>query len=181
MTKHAPEHGAFFELDIKAVQDDGLFHGYASLFNEVDLGNDVVQPGAFTKSLATRPASKVKMLREHGNEPIGVWQSIIEDGKGLRVSGKLVLDTVLGKETHALLKAGALDSMSIGYRTKSSRLDRAKGVRLLDEIELYEISIVTFAMLPSATVSAVKSENTTSFRELVDAINAARTTLKGNK
>jgi HK97 family phage prohead protease len=77
-----------------------------------------------------------------------------------------------------LLKAGALDGLSIGYRTKSARLDKAKGVRLLDEIELHEISVVTFPALPAATVEAVKSNSTTQFRALVDAINSARDTLK---
>lgn len=171
------EHGVV-HLDTKDVGDDGTFHGYASLFGVTDLGRDSVQRGAFTKSLSTRPASRVKMLRQHDErEPIGVWTEIVEDTKGLRVSGQLVLETVRGKETHALLKAGALDSLSIGYRTKAARLDKAKGVRLLDEVELHEISIVTFGMLPSATVHAVKSNGTTQFRALVSAINDARKSL----
>lgn len=166
------------QLDVKSVADDGTFSGYASMFGVTDLGKDVVSRGAFTKSLKQRPASRVKMLREHDrSEPIGVWTSIAEDKTGLAVSGKLVLDTVKGRETHALLKAGALDGLSIGYRTKSSRLDKAKGVRTLDEVELHEISVVTFPMLPSATVHAVKHTGTTSFRELVDAINGARKSL----
>ena len=177
MSTPAPETGATLNLDLKAVSDDGLFVGYASIFGDVDLGRDAVQPGAFTKSLASRPASRVKMLREHDpGEPIGVWTEIAEDGKGLRVTGKLILDTVKGRETHALMKAGALDSLSIGYRTKSARLDKAKGVRLLDEVELHEISVVTFAMLPSATITAVKSTNSTS--AIIAAIEAARANLK---
>ncbi|UYQ70657.1 HK97 family phage prohead protease [Pelagibacterium flavum] len=179
-SKTVPETGPTFELDIKTVNDDGVFSGHASIFGEVDLGRDVVQVGAFTKSLSSKPAARVKMLREHDQrEPIGVWSEIIEDGKGLKVTGKLVLDTVKGRETHALMKAGAIDGLSIGYRTKSARLDKTKGVRLLDEIELHEISVVTFPMLPSATVSAVKSHNDNSFRALVEAINGARTSLKG--
>lgn len=166
------------QLDVKNVGEDGTFHGYASLFGVTDLGRDVVQTGAFTKSLVEKPAPRIRMLREHNQaEPIGVWLEIAEDTKGLRVTGKLVLDTVKGRETHALLKAGALDGLSIGYHTKSSRLDKAKGVRLLDEVELHEISIVTFGMLPAATVEAVKSNGTTQFRALVDAINSARKSL----
>ena len=89
-------------LDIKSVQEDGTFSGYASLFGVTDLGRDVVSRGAFTKSLKQRPASRVKMLREHQpEEPIGVWTSIAEDATGLAVSGKLVLETIRGKETHA--------------------------------------------------------------------------------
>lgn len=171
----ATDHGLIFELDTKAVGEDGIFTGYASRFGEVDLGRDAVQSGAFTKSLAARPARRVKMLREHDQrEPIGTWTEIAEDGVGLRVTGKLVLDTVKGRETHALMKAGALDGLSIGYRTKASRMDKAKGVRLLDEVDLHEISIVTFGMLPSATVTSVKSS---SFSQLVAAINAARANL----
>jgi Escherichia/Staphylococcus phage prohead protease len=171
------EHG-HARLDVKSVAEDGTFSGYASLFGVTDLGRDIVQRGAFTKSLKQRPAARVKMLREHDqSEPIGVWSSIAEDATGLAVSGKLVLDTVKGKETHALLKAGALDGLSIGYRTKSSRLDKARGTRLLDEVELHEISVVTFPMLPSATVHAVKSNSSTQFRALVEAINSARNSL----
>ncbi|TCK27987.1 prohead peptidase [Ancylobacter aquaticus] len=171
----ATESGLIFEFDTKAISDDGTFAGYASRFGEVDLGRDVVQSGAFTKSLTARPAPRVKMLREHDQrEPIGVWTELAEDGNGLRVAGRLVLDTVKGRETHALMKAGALDGLSIGYRTKASRLDKAKGVRLLDEVDLHEISIVTFGMLPSATITSVKSS---SFSQLVAAINAARANL----
>ncbi len=166
------------QLEVKDVGEDGTFHGYGSLFGVTDLGRDVVSRGAFTKSLTQRPASRVKMLLEHEAGPIGVWTSIKEDSTGLAVEGKLILDTVKGRETHALLKAGALDGLSIGYRTKSSRLDKAKGVRLLDEVELHEISVVTFPMLPTATVHAVKSNGTTQFRALVDAINSARNSLK---
>jgi HK97 family phage prohead protease len=172
------ETGNVLNLDLKAVSDDGLFVGYASVFGERDLGGDIVSAGAFQKSLASRPPARVRMLREHNvREPIGTWTEIVEDAKGLKVTGKLVLDTVAGRETHALMKAGALDGLSIGYRTKSARMDRAKNARLLDEIDLHEISVVTFGMLPSATVTAVKSQ---SFRDLVEAINATRQRINGN-
>lgn len=169
------EHGTFTELDIKAVGEDGMFSGYASLFGVEDLGRDVVTAGAFTKSLKTRPASKIKMLREHDvANPIGVFDEVVEDATGLRVKGRLILDTTLGRETHSLLKAGALDQLSIGYRTKSYRYDKVKGIRMLDEVDLHEISIVTFAMLPSATVSSVKNYTPTQFQQLIAAINGAR-------
>lgn len=170
------------EIDIKAVGDDGTFTGYASVFNEVDLGSDSVQPGAFKKSLEVKSAARVKMLRDHRqDEPIGIWTEIIEDAKGLKVSGKLILETVKGRETHALMKAGALDSMSIGYRAKQHRIDREKGVRLLDEIELHEISVVTFPMLPSATVSSVKHYEQDTLRDIASSLKAAVATLKDPK
>ena len=169
------ETGGCLELDIKTIADDGTFTGYASLFGVTDLGSDVVQAGAFTKSLKGKPASKVKMLRGHdASEPIGVWDSIVEDTRGLKATGRLILDTVKGRETYALLKVGALDGLSIGYRTKSETYDRIKKVRLLNELDLHEISIVTFPMLPTATISRVKS---TDFSRLVSAINRATAAL----
>jgi HK97 family phage prohead protease len=169
------ETGNCLELDIKAVAEDGTFSGYASLFGVKDLGGDVVQPGAFTKSLKSKPAAKVKMLRGHDtSEPIGVWTSLAEDSRGLKATGQLILTTVKGRETYELLKAGALDGLSIGFRTKKETFDRKNNVRKLNELELHEISIVTFPMLPSATISRVKS---TDFSKLVAAINRATAAL----
>jgi uncharacterized protein len=165
------ETGNFFEFDVKSIAEDGTFTGYASLFGVEDLGRDVVQAGAFTKSLKSKPASKVKMLRGHDtSEPIGVWDSIVEDPHGLKVAGRLILGTVKGRETYELMKAGALDGLSIGYRTKNETFDRTKKVRMLNELDLHEISIVTFPMLATATVSRVKS---TDFSRLVAALNRA--------
>lgn len=169
------ETGHCFEFDVKAVAEDGTFAGYASVFNVVDLGGDSVQPGAFTKSLKAKPAAKVKMLRGHdSSEPIGIWTSIVEDSRGLKATGHLILETVKGRETYALLKAGALDGLSIGYRTKKESFDQTKKIRLLNELELHEISVVTFPMLPTATISRVKS---TDFSRLVAAINRATAAL----
>jgi HK97 family phage prohead protease len=169
------EIGNCFELDLKSVSEDGSFVGYASLFGVKDLGGDVVQPGAFTKSLKSKPAAKVKMLRGHDtSEPIGVWTSIVEDARGLKAMGQLILTTVKGRETYELLKAGALDGLSIGYRTKKESFDRKNNVRNLNELELHEISVVTFPMLPSATISRVKQ---TDFSSLVAAINRATAAL----
>ncbi len=131
------EWGFALDLDIKAISDEGEFSGYAAVFNNEDLGRDVILPNAFTKSLQRRPAGKVKMLRQHdSDEPIGVWLDLAEDKKGLRAKGKLILETVKGRETHALMRAGALDGMSIGFRTVKDRFDRAKGVRYLEEIDV---------------------------------------------
>jgi HK97 family phage prohead protease len=169
------ETGICFEFDVKAVAEDGTFTGYASVFNVTDLGGDSVQPGAFTKSLKAKPASKIKMLRGHDtSEPIGIWTSIVEDSRGLKATGRLILDTNKGRETYALLKAGALDGLSIGYRTKKESFDQTKKIRLLNELELHEISVVTFPMLPTATISRVKS---TDFSRLVAAINRATAAL----
>ena len=137
-----------------------------------DLGGDSVQAGAFTKSLKIKPAAKIKMLRGHDmSEPIGVWTRIEEDDRGLKATGQLILETVKGRETYALLKAGALDGLSIGYKTKKETFDRKNNVRMLNELELHEISVVTFPMLPTATISRVKHGS--DFSRLVAAINRA--------
>ncbi len=166
------EHGLALELDIKSVTEEGVFTGYASTFGNQDQGRDIVMPGAFAKSLSRRPAAKVKMLRGHDTgEPIGIWTDLKEDRKGLKATGRIILETSRGRETYALLKAGALDGLSIGFRTIKDRLDRAKGVRHLEEIDLAEISVVTFPMNTQATVTAVKSTDHDRARAIVSAIH----------
>ncbi|WOC15398.1 HK97 family phage prohead protease [Pseudochrobactrum sp. MP213Fo] len=166
------ERGFILEIDTKAVSDDGFFVGYASTFGTIDSHKEIVAAGAFTKSLAVRPAARVKMLRGHDqSEPIGVWTALSEDGHGLKAEGRLILDTAKGRETHALMKAGALDGLSIGFRTVRDRMDRTKGARILEEVDLWEISVVTFPSNATSTVTAVKSNQ---HAEIVAAINAAR-------
>lgn len=170
--------GGVVEFDVKSIADDGSFSGYASVYGVVDSHRDIVQRGSFAKSLAKRPAAKVKMLRNHDqSEPIGFWKSIVEDDRGLKVSGQLILDTVKGRETYALMKAGALDGLSIGYKTVKDRIDRTKNARILEEIDLWEISTTTFPSNSKSTVTAVKSNHSTQFRALVEAINSARHSL----
>ncbi len=147
----------FTALDLKAITLDGAFESYASLFNREDMGGDIVLPGAFRDSLARRGAAGIKLLFQHNpSEPIGVWHSIVEDARGLYVRGRLMLDVVRGREIHTLMRAGAIDGLSIGFRAVRSRRDRATGVRRLEKVDLWEISVVTFPMLPEARVAAVK-------------------------
>ncbi len=173
------EFGFALDFDVKAVSEQGEFTGYAAIFNNEDLGRDVILPHAFTKSLQQRPVGKVKMLRQHDpEEPIGIWLDLTEDNKGLRAKGKLILDTVKGRETHVLMRAGALDGLSIGFRTVKDRFDRAKGIRYLEEVDVPEISIVTFPQNPRATVSTVKGHDPERARALVTAINRAKEALR---
>jgi hypothetical protein len=147
-------------LEIKREPDeDGIFEGYASVFGVVDQGMDVVERGAFAKSLGS--GRKVKMLWQHNMaEPIGIWDEIREDERGLYVKGRLLKDVQKGREAMALLKAGAIDSMSIGYRTIEAVPEANGRVRKLTEVDLFEVSLVTFPMLPDAKVTAVKSITT---------------------
>jgi Escherichia/Staphylococcus phage prohead protease len=147
----------FAPCDLKSVEADGTFTGYASLFNEVDLGQDLVMPGAFRDSLRLRGPRGVKLLFQHDpNEPIGVWLELAEDSRGLFARGRLMPEVTRAREVLSLMRAGALDGLSIGFRTVKGRTDPQTGVRRLDKIDLWEISVVTFPMLPEARVSAVK-------------------------
>ncbi len=167
-------------LDVKAIGDDGSFEGYASVFDVEDMGRDLVKAGAFKRSLKARPAAKVKLLRHHRtDEPIGIWTDLAEDGKGLRAKGRLILETAAGRETHALMKAGALDGLSIVFRTLKDTFDRVKGIRILHDVDLFEISVVTFPMNTASLVTAVKStESAERARAIVAAIDRARRALR---
>jgi uncharacterized protein len=156
MTREAAMQYKSIPLTLKSEPgEDGVFEGYASVFGVVDLGMDVVEKGAFTKSLGKR---KAKMLWQHDTtQPIGAWEDIHEDDHGLFVRGRILPEVAKGKEALALLKAGAIDSMSIGYRTIEATEEGNGRVRKLLEVDLFEISLVTFPMLPDAKVTDVKS------------------------
>ena len=144
--------------DLSGIDGEGTFSGYASLFGVADLSGDLVMPGAFLRSVAARRASGIRMLYQHDPaEPIGVWLDIREDQRGLFVRGRLTLDVARGREVASLMRAGALDGLSIGFKTVKARAERASGIRRLTEIDLWEISVVTFPMQPEARVSAVKA------------------------
>jgi HK97 family phage prohead protease len=152
------ETGHAFDLDIKAFNDQGEFEGYASTFGNVDRGGDICVAGCFAESLQKRPASKVKMLLHHDTRRIcGTWAELVEDSKGLLARGRLLLTTDDGKNTYELMRAGALDAMSIGYRTLVDEIDRQTGVRKIVKADLMEVSLVTFPMNERATVNTVKS------------------------
>src|SRR5260221_14772954 len=148
----------FARASLSTIEADGTFSGYASLFGKADLGRDMVLPGAFRASLAKRGAAGVKMLFQHDpNQPIGVWTEIREDEQGLFVKGKLTTEVSRAREVLSLMRAGALDGLSIGYRTVRGKTDAKTGIRSLMEVDLWEISVVTFPMLPEARVSSVKT------------------------
>jgi len=147
----------FVGLTLDAVEEDGVFSGYASLFGRVDLGKDVVEKGAFAASLKARGAGGIRMLFQHDPaEPIGVWTDIREDARGLFVRGRLAKDVVRAREVLSLMRGGALDGLSIGFRAVKARKDASGGVRRILEADLWEISVVTFPMLPDARINSVK-------------------------
>jgi len=178
-----------FKADLKMghedeEKDEGIFEGYGSVFNNTDLGNDIIKKGAFEKSLKKKGPKGVKMLYQHKSDmPIGVYEEIREDEKGLYVKGKLALGTQAGKEAHELMKMGALSGLSIGFRTneKGYHYDKRTRKRIIEEVELMEVSLVTFPMNPKAQVEMVKSEDIT-IREwengMRDAFNLSRSEAK---
>jgi HK97 family phage prohead protease len=160
-----------------AVTDGTVIAGYASLFGATDQGGDVVEKGAYAASLKRLEAKggRVKMLWQHDPaEPIGVWDEVREDARGLFVKGRILTDVARGREAAALIGAGAIDGLSIGYRTIKASKD-AGGLRRLAELELWEVSLVTFPMLPEARVAAKGDDPAeATLRELATAFQDAR-------
>jgi uncharacterized protein len=150
----------FTSNTLQTLTDDGVFEGYASLFDRTDLGHDVVAPGAFRNSLKLRGAAGIRMLYQHDPaQPIGVWERIYEDGRGLFVRGRLTLDVPKARDVRSLMKVGAIDGLSIGFKVVKGRRDGTSGLRRLTDVDLWEISIVTFPMLPDARITTIKQRS----------------------
>ena len=147
-------------FEIKAVTADGTVEGYGSVFGVRDNYDDLIAKGAFVQSLKGHKAAGTMpaMLWQHdADKPIGIWTEMVEDEKGLRIKGQLAMETVKGKEAHALLKMGALNGLSIGFMSKEWSYDRETEVRTLTAIDLWEVSLVTFPANEKARVTNVKS------------------------
>ncbi|MGF1503114.1 MAG: HK97 family phage prohead protease [Paracoccaceae bacterium] len=160
----------------------GRLKGYASLFGVPDQSGDVVAPGAFRASLARLSAEgrRVKFLWQHDPaQPIGIWDKVREDERGLYVKGRLVTEVSRAREAACLIEAGALDGLSIGYRTVMAQRDE-QGRRLLTELDLWEVSVVTFPMLPQARIGAkAEAREDDILRDLATALQDARRALTG--
>lgn len=153
-----------FALQVKEVSEEGTFEGYGSVFGNVDLYGEKVMPGAFVESLARhkREGTSVLMLWNHdAHQPIGVWDDLAEDAKGLWGKGRFLLDIQRAREVHTLAKNRAIGGLSIGYRETDTDQDGA--VRLLKKLDLYEISPVTFPANRRARIESVKSERMDEF------------------
>lgn len=149
-------------LDLKAVSETGMIEGYVSVFGNVDSYGEVVESEAFNETLAKaeKAKRKIKLLWQHDpHQPIGVWDELTVDRKGLWGKGRLLIDeSPKAREAHGLLLAGALDGLSIGYRTlKAEPKPGKEGVISLLKLDLMEASVVTFAANERARVEVVKS------------------------
>lgn len=157
-------------FEIKAVDDAGLFEGFGSVFGNVDSYKEIVAPGAFAESLAGwKAAGRLPpVLWQHrSGEPIGPFLAMEEQAIGLHVTGQLLVDDVQrAKEARALMKAKAVNGLSIGFVTREDSYDRVTGIRTLKKVDLWEVSVVTFPANPSAQISSVKS--------VIDAIETMR-------
>lgn len=164
-------------LQLKSLSEEGRFAGYASVFDVVDSQNDIILRGAFSKTLRDRTA-KVKLLWQHQmDEPIGVLERIFEDDRGLYVEGRLLLSVARAREAYDLVKAGALEGMSIGYTPVTYHFEPETGVRRIQEVALWEVSLVTFPANTHAGITVVKSGEQPLLLELAEAIERARSIL----
>jgi HK97 family phage prohead protease len=139
------------------IDADGTVEGYASLFGEIDQARDMVMRGAFAATLSARGIHRVPMLFQHDPaEPVGIWLELREDHRGLYARGKLIPEVARARELLSLVKAGAVDGLSIGFKTVRGQIDPKTRIRRLLAVDLWEISIVTFPLLSGARVRAVK-------------------------
>lgn len=145
----------FKHVDIEWKADgEGVIEGYGSVFGNKDNGGDIVAKGAFSESLAS--GRRVKMLSQHDPySVIGVWDEMSEDDNGLRVKGRILQTIQAGKEAYELVKAGAIDGLSMGYRTVKA--GAMNGARVIEKADLWEVSLVTFPMNEMARIDAVKA------------------------
>lgn len=148
-------------LEIKKIDSLGKFCGYASVFNVEDSYNDIILPSAFKETLKTKNIkSDVKLLWQHAPEkPIGYFEIIKEDTVGLYVEGQIILDIQQGLEAYNLIKSKSVSGLSIGYIVNKSEYDSKNGTRIIQEIELFEISIVTFPANQYSNITFCKSKS----------------------
>lgn len=149
-----------FVFEVRATGDDGSIEGYGSVFGVKDSYDDVIAAGAFVRSLGEHKSAGTMpaMLWQHDpSEPIGVWTDMTEDAKGLKIKGRLALETSRGKEAHALLKMGALNGLSIGFVSRRWDYDKDTDVRTLTEVDLWEVSVCTFPANGKSRITTVKS------------------------
>ncbi|WP_206615038.1 HK97 family phage prohead protease [Mesobaculum littorinae] len=162
------------------VTEGAVIEGYASLFGAPDQGGDVVAAGAYDGSLQrlSDTGGRVKMLWQHDPaQPIGVWDEVRADARGLWVRGRILTEVARGAEAAALVAAGAIDGLSIGYRTRRAGKD-GQGRRVLSEVELWEVSLVTFPMLSEARVGAKSEAPDGPMPDLAMALRAAGAALR---
>jgi len=161
------------------IDEAGRFSGYASVFGQLDDGGDIVMAGAFAKSLKQRGRANIRLLFQHDpKDPVGVWDRIAEDGFGLGVEGRLIGGVPRADALRRLIESRAIDGLSIGFRTVRASKDKGTGHRKLFEIDLWEISIVTFPMMDAARIAPPSQKSPASERRLIRSLDAAMAAMK---
>ena len=154
-----PDISVFFE--VKEVAEDGTFSGIASVYDVEDLGGDIIEKGAFTKTLAENPI--VPILWQHDQSEVIGQGELVESGKKINISGRLDMEDPLAKKAYRKMKAKLIKGLSIGFQAiKSTWQDIEengvmRSIRRISEVKLWEVSVVTFPMLPQAQVQRIKS------------------------
>lgn len=164
-------------FELKSVNDDGTFEGYGSVFGVKDSYGDIIVAGAYAATLVAHEAAGTlpAMLWHHDTTaPIGVWLEMYEDSKGLYVKGRLALDTAKGAEAYAPMKMGALNGLSIGFVAKGWSYDRDMEVRTLTEVELWEVSVVTFPSNGKSRITGIKAADVAGIKTIRQAEQALR-------
>jgi hypothetical protein len=167
-----------FELSTKSVDEAGRFEGLASVYHVTDLGGDIVEPGAFRRTLQEKGATRPLLWSHDAAVPIGTVR-LMDSPEGLKVSGELDLDTQPGRDAYTRLKKGIVRGLSIGYKAVKERMESAAR-RLLD-LDLYEVSLVTLPMNEMATVTRVKSSDTNIARGLESILHESGLTIRESK
>lgn len=146
-----------FKFELESTDESGEFSGYAAVFGNRDSGGDIIERGAFSKTIR-EDFDRIKILSQHSDceLPIGKPLELREDEKGLFIRGR-ISDTTKGRDIQTLMKDGVLNELSIGYDAVEFDFDSEQGVRRLKEIRLWEVSIVTWAMNDQAKIDDVKS------------------------
>jgi HK97 family phage prohead protease len=158
----------YFTFKLNLTDDQGTIEGYGNTFGNIDSYGDIVVPGAFDKTLKDR-GNKIKMLWQHDStQVIGVWDSLSEDNKGLAVKGRINLNVQKGKEAYELLKMGALDGLSIGFIPLLTNFDKSTGINYIQEVKLFEVSLVTFPANEQSTITAIKQSFDNDLKSLFD-------------
>ena len=161
-------------LDVKAIGEEGQIEGYGAVFGNRDSYGDIMVKGAFTETLKTR---KPKMLYQHNMlDPIGTWDEYFEDERGLYMKGRIAIKTTKGRDAYELVKAGAIDGLSIGYVTKDYAMEG--GARLLKEVDLFETSLVTMPANAAALVTNVKNADVRDIEAALRHMNFSRSEAK---
>lgn len=149
------------EIKLGDTEESGMIYGYASTFGNIDAGGDIVEKGAFARSIekSIQEGRLIAMLDHHDmRAPVGRWNTFKETDDGLVVEGKLTMGVQRARELHSLAKDKALGGLSIGFRTVSDRYDSKRGARVIEELDLFEVSLVSIPMNSKAVITAVKSQ-----------------------